>query len=647
MLLDSLERDGDLHPDTDTAVVGDLRRRLINRLEVEAWYAQHPEVEDVAIRGPIDINGLPRTGTTALADMLSLDPQFRCLRGWEQTKPVPPPMVDDEAEDPRRLAFVRIHEERSAEHAALHIFEVDATMEDTEILGMAFHGQQMTLPVAGYRKWWRSADLTDTYEYHRRVVKLLGSKRPPELWLFKAPHHKFHLEALAGRVPRRAVRDDAPRPSQGRPVLHEPGFHDLPARRRQRDLQSLGREVSEHLREGMQRAIEERGRIGEERFLDIHHGELVTDPKGTIRRVYDWLGLELTPAVAKTIFDWQEANAMGAKGTHRYTAEQFGLSIEQIRSDYDFYIRHFDVARGGMTAMTAPAHLGCTDGVAEGRRRPPAGHLASRRRVRGRSPGHEQARAVDPCMRLPVQRVHRRPQAGVHAVVELRLQSGRSEPRLCVSNAEIDGAGVYELVGRRGTVRFVEITQQAPGMMTSLKGVERKMKFNAITHDLDDLTIAEDGSFRVVLSVERPQGHDGDWWQLNPEVGKLLMRKCACDWNTEIDAQVAINRLDDAGEDMAPAEIARRFSEMGDWIKGMIDFDMELVRYYREHHGFNVCFVHSGSSRAAAWPPSRPTTTGSTRSPTTKRSSWSFPCRRTATTGRSWWPMTASRPSTG
>ena len=114
------------------------------------------------------------------------------------------------------------------------------------------------------------------------------------------------------------------------------------------------------------------------------------------------------------------------------------------------------------------------------------------------------------------------------------------------------------------------------------------MKFNAITHDLDDLTIADDGSFRVLLSVERPEGHDGDWWQLNPDVGKLLMRKCACDWNTEIDAQVAINRLDDAGEDMAPAEIARRFSEMGDWIKGMIDFDMELVRYYREHHGINV-----------------------------------------------------------
>ncbi|HEY6429972.1 MAG TPA: DUF1214 domain-containing protein, partial [Acidimicrobiales bacterium] len=102
------------------------------------------------------------------------------------------------------------------------------------------------------------------------------------------------------------------------------------------------------------------------------------------------------------------------------------------------------------------------------------------------------------------------------------------------------------------------------------------------------LTIDGDGSFRVILSGERPAGDDGDWWQLNPDAGKLLMRKCACDWKNELDAQVAINRLDDGGDDMSPVEIARRFSEMGDWIKGMITFDMELVRYYEEHHGVNV-----------------------------------------------------------
>src|SRR5262245_22680606 len=120
VLLDSLERDGDLHPDADSAVIGDFRRRLVNRLEVEAWYAEHPEVDDVSVRGPVDINGLPRTGTTALADMLSLDPQFRSLRGWEQTRPCPPPEADGEAADARRLQFVAMLERRSAEDRAMH-----------------------------------------------------------------------------------------------------------------------------------------------------------------------------------------------------------------------------------------------------------------------------------------------------------------------------------------------------------------------------------------------------------------------------------------------------------------------------------------------------------------------------------------------
>jgi hypothetical protein len=344
VLLDSLERDGDLAPVTDVAVVGDLRRRLLNRLEVETWYSEHPEVSDVEIHGPIDINGLPRTGTTALADMLSLDPQFRCLTGWEQSAPVPPPIAGQESDDPRRQAFARIHEGRSTEQRAMHIFELDATMEDTEVLGMAFHGQQMTLPVPGYRAWWRHTDLTETYEYHRRVVKLIGSRKGPNLWLYKAPHHKFHLEALAHAYPDvrfvMTYRD---------PAKVVPSYTSLvstvfPPASDERDLHSLGREVSVHLREGMQHAIAERARIGEDRFLDVYHRDLVCDPRGTIRRVYEWLGLELLPYVEQSIFRWQDDHAVGAEGGHRYTAEEFGLTADQIRSDYDFYIRHFDVA---------------------------------------------------------------------------------------------------------------------------------------------------------------------------------------------------------------------------------------------------------------------------------------------------------------
>ena len=55
----------------------------------------------------------------------------------------------------------------------------------------------------------------------------------------------------------------------------------------------------------MEHAIAERARIGEDRFLDVHHHELVADPLGTVRRVYDLLGLDLRPASSGRSSTWQ------------------------------------------------------------------------------------------------------------------------------------------------------------------------------------------------------------------------------------------------------------------------------------------------------------------------------------------------------
>lgn len=343
VLLASLERDGDFSPETDEVVTAKLRGWLVNRLEVEAWYRDHPEIKELPVRGPVDVTGLPRTGTTALGNMLSLDPQFRSLRMWEQRKPCPPPTLESEATDPRRLAYVDEVAQLPADLKAMHLYEVDATIEDSDVLGMAFHGQQMTLPVYGYQAWWRTADCTETFHYHRRVVKLLQSQRPPDLWLFKAPHHKFHLEAVVSGYP--DVRFVMTHRDPGKVV---PSYSSivstiLPPAAGERDVHRLGREICDHLRIGMENAIAARARLGADRFLDVHHHEFLADSIGTARRVYEFLDLELTPAVEQSMRDWHAANRTGAHGAHRYTAEQFGLRTAQIRSDYDFYIRHFDV----------------------------------------------------------------------------------------------------------------------------------------------------------------------------------------------------------------------------------------------------------------------------------------------------------------
>lgn len=343
VLLDSLERDGDFSPETDATVAAKLHSWLVNRLEVEAWYVSHPEIEDLPVRGPVDVMGLPRTGTTALGNMLSLDPQFRSLRMWEQRKPCPPPTSGGEATDPRRLAYADEVDALPADLKAMHLYEVDATVEDSDVLGMAFHGQQMTLPVYTYQAWWRAADSTQAFHYHRRIAKLLQSQRPPNLWLFKAPHHKFHLEAVVAGYPDVKFVMTHRDPGKVVPSYSSIVSAILPPAAGERDVKRLGNEICNHLREGMENCIGARARIGEDCFLDVHHREFLADSIGTAKRVYGFLGLELTPSVEQTMRDWHTANRTGAHGAHKYTAEQFGLTTAQVRSDYDFYIRHFDV----------------------------------------------------------------------------------------------------------------------------------------------------------------------------------------------------------------------------------------------------------------------------------------------------------------
>src|SRR5688572_11793317 len=166
------------------------------------------------------------------------------------------------------------------------------------------------------------------------------------------------------------------------------------------------------------------------------------------------------------------------------------------------------------------------------------------------------------------------------------MNQGGPDPDYVYSTTEVEPDGVYRISGYRGTTRFVEITQQSFDMMDPNDVASGTVVPG--THDLDDLELDDDGSFSAVLSARRPDGYDGDWWELDPRTRRLLMRKCACDWKREVDARVAIARLDDGGADMTPDEIARRFSDMATWIEGMIGFDMQLIRYYREHHGVNT-----------------------------------------------------------
>lgn len=123
--------------------------------------------------------------------------------------------------------------------------------------------------------------------------------------------------------------------------------------------------------------------------------------------------------------------------------------------------------------------------------------------------------------------------------------------------ALIDPEGTYRLTGTLGSTRIITISQSIQAK--DGKGVPR-----VIDHNLNDVNTDGQGEFTVILSVKRPKNYGGDWWQLNPQTSRLLMRIVSSDWANEQEPKIAIERLDaqSTATRTSAAELERRLREL-------------------------------------------------------------------------------------
>lgn len=100
--------------------------------------------------------------------------------------------------------------------------------------------------------------------------------------------------------------------------------------------------------------------------------------------------------------------------------------------------------------------------------------------------------------------------------------------------ATIDPGGSYRLRGKQGTVNHSIIAQFLP---PGTKGDRPHL-------NLANLEIDEHGRFDVLISPEKPEGYEGDWWQLNPATSRLMIRMVSSDWAVEEEPTLSIERVD-------------------------------------------------------------------------------------------------------
>lgn len=350
ILCESAEREARLNEAGRAMFDGQTTMLLMKRLEIEDWYARHPEIDEQEIVAPLMILGLPRTGSTATHCLLGEDPDVRVMRNWECLSPTPPPEKATYETDPR-IAQADLMMARR-DHVTPRMKQMlpstsTSPTEDQLTMGYDFKSQifQASFRIPTYVDWFENkADLVPTFRYVKRVLKLLQWRCPPNRWRLKNPTYSLFIEALDEVFPdarycmtHRDVANVIPSVSDLYFEMHKPNT-DAPDKRR------IGEITANACEQQMRRMIAFRSKDGNDaRFFDIHFAPFQKDPFPTIQALYDFLGEELTPEALRRMKAWRESTPKDKHGAHEYHPEDFGLSKEALRERFRFYFDRFGV----------------------------------------------------------------------------------------------------------------------------------------------------------------------------------------------------------------------------------------------------------------------------------------------------------------
>ena len=325
-----------------------LTALLTGRLRVEETYRLHPEIDDQEIGGPVFVVGLPRTGTTALSQLVAADPQFRSLRLWESGSPVPPPETATQHTDPRIAVAegnLALMNEAFPLMQTMHHTEATTATECQDLMGMSFRTVHFDgfARVPSYLEWVIDTDMKPTYRYHRRVLRLLQWHCPPTLWHLKTPVHMFALDALVDAYPNARFlwshRDPVKVLGSVCSLIHYTRSWSSD----RDDSLELGAEELDRWWAAVQRAMDFRERMGDDRFADVSFSELQTDPIAALEKGLARIGLPFDDRSRTAVAEWAGTHEPGSHGAHSYELSDFGLEPNQIRERFAPYYAVFDI----------------------------------------------------------------------------------------------------------------------------------------------------------------------------------------------------------------------------------------------------------------------------------------------------------------
>jgi hypothetical protein len=349
VLLDAIARESEMHLAGRILTRAEVLRSLRTRLDLAAQWSRRPDVLERPVPRPVFVVGFARSGTSILHELLALEPSVRAPRTWELLQPADAAAGGEHA---RRAARTGDHvhsfwADLQPEYETMHHNAGDLPNECIFATAHEFLSDHWSgVHVAPtYTMHLATADHTDAYRYHRRVLQTLQGEATPQ-WLCKAPSHLATLATLFAVYPDARVvhihRD---------PLRAVPSTLSLMGtlkwmRCDNVDMVPLARPTAKGFARMLDGIIAARaaGTLPDDQFVDVRYADLVADPGATVQRVHAALGWPAGPEVATRARDHIAASPRGPTSAHRYSLAAFGLDRDDLETRFAAYRERFDVA---------------------------------------------------------------------------------------------------------------------------------------------------------------------------------------------------------------------------------------------------------------------------------------------------------------
>jgi sulfotransferase family protein len=342
-LLESCQSEARLNFIGKIALRTNVLHILCSRLRIERDRHLYPGIARQEIRQPLFIVGLPRSGTTLLHILLAADPEHRCPLMWEVMTPSPPTLDNERRRIRRATQSCYYLNLLAPTFRHVHAMGAELPQECVGLMTPTFMSDQFDTMyyVPSYRAWFLRQDLRPAYEYHRRFLQHLQFRQAGRRWILKAPAHMFAMPALFSVYPDALFVQTHRTPVETMASVSSLITILRSAFSNAVDPFTVCHEAIQYWSDTMEKFMQERDQLANERICDIDYNQVRRDPIGAIQQIYGYFGWSLSGEAERRMRVLAAKLTQKNHGNHRYDLSQFGFAPRDVLSAFAPYCSRF------------------------------------------------------------------------------------------------------------------------------------------------------------------------------------------------------------------------------------------------------------------------------------------------------------------